>query len=172
MEIRFNVSYTSTPIRPSTNNMKVVQCQLCLRQAPRYFILFALSAVSRQYRGIWTGRRWHQYSRHACREYCPSPASKGLLWGDPPSALLRSLKGILWACTYLYARRNLCRFWGHHARAWERRPCLQGQQPHHGARCDASWWGLPSWSQGCGRWKMPRHIHINVQVSQWSLYNI
>ena len=136
----------------------------------------SFSSPSQQFpstsRGIWTGRRWRQYSRHACREYCPSPESRGLWWGDPPSAFLSLVKRTLWACPSLHAWRELCRFWGRHARTWRWRPCLQGLRPHHGDRCDALWRGLPSCSRGHGRCQMPCHIHRNVQVSPGALCHI
>ena len=115
---------------------------------------------------ICDGGSWLQYSWNACRQCCPSSASRGLWLVDPPSSLLHTLKGALWACRSLHTRHYVCIFWGSHARVWGWRPCLKGWQPHHGARCDAPRQGLPSCSWGCGRCKMRNHIHHTVQVSQ------
>ena len=78
MAIRLSVASTLNPRRPSTEATKGVTLQRCLRQEYRYFFFLYLSAVSRHFLVFWPVRRWSWYSRNACREYCQSPASRGL----------------------------------------------------------------------------------------------
>ena len=116
--------------------------------------------------GFGGGRMWRQYSRHACRKYFPSSASRGILWGDTPSALPRPSKGGLWVFPYLHVWCDLCRFRGPHTHVCGWSTCSQGRRAHHISRCDVMWWGLPSCSQGRSRFQMPGHIRCNVPVTQ------
>ena len=60
-----------------------------------------------------------------------------------------------------------CKYFGFaaHMRGGEG-PFLQGRQLHLGDRCDAQWWGLPSWSTGRVRLWRPPHSHHNGKASR------
>ena len=74
LTMRLSVASASTLRRPSTKATKGVNFRRSLRQVLRYFFFFSRSAISSHFSGVWTVRRWRQYSKNACRKYCPSLA--------------------------------------------------------------------------------------------------
>ena len=106
-----------------------------------------------------SGKRGRQCSRHTYCEYCQSLSSRYHGWEGLPSdpsylyLMVDCWEMIPQAGPLPIERHDLDGWGGCCARARGWRIFPYGQRPHHRARCDESWWGLPSWNPGSDKWK-------------------